>query len=506
MSKILIIDDEEANVRILSLSLRSDGYEVVTAHDGVEGLETFRRESPQIVLTDIRMPGMDGIEVLKSIRALEPDVEVIIFTGHGDIDHAIEALKYGASDFINKPIRDEALSIALQRAHEKIEIKRRLKDHMSNLEEQVQMATRELRRKTNFLSKVITSSTNAIVATDETFKVVVYNPEAERIFGYSAEEVVEVMDVFTLYPPDIAEAFCDEHSCRRVLGDTGWMETEVVGKDGTEIPVRFSGSFLRESHKVVGCVAFLQDLRDIKRLEKELLRSERLATIGQTVAGLAHGIKNILHGLKGGSYLVNLGIKKNDSERLKSGWDMLQRNIQRTSDLVMDLLDYSKEREAVFEECSPNEIAEDVCELVRKEAEANDVEVVMDFDDSIGRVLMDPRTIHHTLLNLASNAVDACLFDEDPGKESWRVRVKTKREEEGFVAFVVEDNGKGMSEEVQKRIFSSFFSTKGHRGTGLGLLVTRKLIEEHGGSIQVHSEEGKGTTFVMRLPFKEMER
>jgi len=167
MSKILIIDDEEANVRILSLSLRSDGYEVVTAHDGVEGLETFRRESPQIVLTDIRMPGMDGIEVLKSIRALEPDVEVIIFTGHGDIDHAIEALKYGASDFINKPIRDEALSIALQRAHEKIEIKRRLKDHMSNLEEQVQMATRELRRKTNFLSKVITSSTNAIVATDE---------------------------------------------------------------------------------------------------------------------------------------------------------------------------------------------------------------------------------------------------------------------------------------------------------------------------------------------------
>ena len=111
---------------------------------------------------------------------------------------------------------------------------------------------------------------------------------------------------------------------------------------------------------MVGTVAFFQDMREIKRLEKELLKSERLAAIGQTVSGLAHGIKNILHGLKGGSYLVDIGIQKNETEKLKKGWDMIKRNIGRTSNLAMDLLSYSKEREPELEACFPNEIAGDV--------------------------------------------------------------------------------------------------------------------------------------------------
>jgi two-component system, NtrC family, sensor kinase len=115
MAKILLIDDEETNVRVLAISLRSDGYEVVTAYSGEEGLEVFEQESPDIVVTDIKMPGMDGIEVLKNIKKRNPEVEVVIITGHGDIDNAIDALKHGASDFINKPVRDEAISLALEK-------------------------------------------------------------------------------------------------------------------------------------------------------------------------------------------------------------------------------------------------------------------------------------------------------------------------------------------------------------------------------------------------------
>ncbi|MCK4534889.1 MAG: response regulator, partial [Syntrophobacterales bacterium] len=99
MSKLLLIDDEKAIVRVLSISLKSDGYDVITAYGGEEGLNMFRRESPDIVLTDIKMPGVDGIEVLKRIKDLDPDTEVIIITGHGDMHLAIEALQLGASDF-----------------------------------------------------------------------------------------------------------------------------------------------------------------------------------------------------------------------------------------------------------------------------------------------------------------------------------------------------------------------------------------------------------------------
>jgi PAS domain S-box-containing protein len=490
-NKLLLIDDEPDILRVLSMSLRADGYDVVTAENGSAGLTAFEKEDPDIVITDIKMPGMGGIEVLGKIKEREPDAEVIIITGHGDIDNAIEALKFGASDYINKPIRDEALSIALQRATEKLEIKRQLKEYTINLEKKVADATREIRRRSEFQGKLIRSSNDGIVATDKELNIVIYNPEAEKIFGYSQSEVMENMRATDLYTAEMGDTLQEAMAGRNQTKDYPWREMVIKSKSGEKIPVRFSGTILEEKGRKMGSVAFFQDLREIKRLD-----------IGQTVAGLAHGIKNILHGLKGGSYLVDLGIKKNNTEKLKTGWDMIKRNIGRTSNLVMDLLSYSKEREPEYEPCSPNEIANDVCELLAERAKENKIEIVKVFDASIKEISMDPRTIHEVLLNLMSNAIDACLFDEDTSK-SWRIRLKTTHQDGKRIRFEVEDNGAGMNAEVQQKLFTSFFSTKGHRGTGLGLMVTRKLIEEHHGTIEVKSQVNKGTTFSMQLPYKE---
>ena len=118
MSKILVIDDEESIRLLLKLSLTHKGYEVILAEDGEKGIEAFKQTRPPIVLTDIKMPGMDGIEVLKHIKQLDPDTRIIVITGHGQMESAIEALQLEASDFINKPVSDEALSVALKRAEE----------------------------------------------------------------------------------------------------------------------------------------------------------------------------------------------------------------------------------------------------------------------------------------------------------------------------------------------------------------------------------------------------
>jgi len=500
MDKLLLIDDEPAILRVLSISLRVDGYEVISAQSGPEGLAAFEQEGPHIVLTDIKMPGMDGIEVLKKVKLINPDAEVIIITGHGDIENAIEALKYGASDFITKPVRDETLAIALKRAREKLDIKERLREYTTDLEKKIEAATMELRRQSNFQIKLIRSSNDGIVATDRDLNIVIYNPGAERIFGFAQSETLHKMRLTDLYPAELATRFQDAITGKANLDEFTWSERTIESREGEHIPVRFSGTVLREEGLPMGTVAFFQDLREIKRLEKELLQSERLAAIGQTVAGLAHGIKNILHGLKGGSYLVEIGIKKNETERLKKGWDMIKRNIGRTSNLVMDLLSYSKEREPEFEACSPNRIAEDVCGLLEDRVQENGIEVVKDFDASIGEVVMDPLTVHEALLNLMSNAVDACLFDEDTSKK-WRVELKTTHEKDNVIRFEVIDNGCGMTEEVRKKLFSSFFSTKGHRGTGLGLMVTRKAVEEHKGTIEVESCLGEGTRVTVRLPY-----
>jgi PAS domain S-box-containing protein len=502
VTRILLIDDEPDIVRVLSRSLKADGYEVASATSGAEGLAEFARVHPEIVITDIKMPGMDGIEVLKQVKKREPEAEVIIITGHGDIHNAVESLHFGASDYINKPVRDEALAIALKRAEEKIDIRRRLKEYTHDLEDKIEKATQELRRRSNFLTKLIRSSNDGIVATDEQLRIVVFNPGAERIFGYLQEEVVNCRRLPELLPADIAGVVQHAMQARRSFRELPWREAQIVSKAGESIPVRLSGSILYRGDQKLGTVSFFQDLREIKRLQRELVHSERLVAVGQTVAGLAHGIKNILHGLKGGSYLVDVGIAKKDDTKLRKGWEMIKRAIERTSNLVLDMLSYSKEREPQFEKCSPNAIAAEVCDLVRERAEQEHTELVCDFDPAVGSVFMDPHTLHTVLLNLVSNAVDACLFDENTSKK-WQVCVRTAAEPRKRIRLEVSDNGMGMNDEVKEKMFTSFYSTKGHRGTGLGLLVTHKLVEEHGGRIEVETQFGQGTTVRVWLPFQE---
>jgi PAS domain S-box-containing protein len=505
MHKILLIDDEPDILRVLAMSLRADGYEVVTAASGEEGLAAFAEQQPDIVLVDIKMPGLDGIDVLQQVKAQDTLSEVIIITGHGDVDNAVEALKHGASDFINKPVRDETLAIALKRAAEKLAIRRQLRDHTLELEAKVEAATRALKRQAQFQAKLIRSSTDGIVATDRDLRIVIFNPGAEKIFGYTRSEVLRRLMLADIYPPELVAEFemgmREDGERMEILP----REIAVMSRSGESIPVRLAGSSLHEKGQKMGTVAFFQDLREIKQLEKELLRRERLAAIGQTVAGVAHGIKNILHGLKGGRHLVDVGITRGDNDRLQNGWDMVRRNIDRTSDLAMDLLRYSKERVPEPEPCRPNAIAAEVCELVKEAAEADGIAIAKDLDPAIGTVTMDPHSLHSVLLNLMSNAVDACRDDPDTAKKS-RVTIRTRREADAMLRFEVADNGIGMSAEVQEKLFTSFFSTKGHRGTGLGLMVTRKLIEEDNGSIAVESTPGKGTTVSVRLPCRSTDQ
>ncbi|MBC8439940.1 MAG: response regulator [Deltaproteobacteria bacterium] len=501
-NKILIVDDEEIIVKLLSMSLRSDGYETVTANSGEQGLEVFNSESPDIVVTDIKMPGMGGLELLKKIKEIDPEKEVIIVTGHGDIDSTITALQYGASDFINKPVRDEALAIALERAKAKIAIREKLKEYTENLEIKVAEATEEIRRKSNFQRLLIKSSHDAIVAFDHDWKVVVYNPEAGKMFGEAAADVINKMTIDDLYTPKIAKIFKNLAQKEKQQNTLPWKENIINTKDGRKIPVKYTSNVLYKTGEFVGTVNFFQDLTEIKRLEKELVQSERLAAVGQTVSGLAHYVKNILIGLKGGSYVVDVGIAKNDTEKLKTGWKTIKRNIKRIGDLTQDLLTYSKQREPEFENCVPNDIVNEIIELLKDFVASKGISISKELDTGIGEVLADPKTIHNSLLNIINNAIDACIDDEDISKKH-EVKVKTYMDKNNYFCFEVTDNGCGMDEDTQKQMFNPMFSSKGGKGTGLGLLVTGKLIEEHKGVIEIKTSPGEGSTFTIRLPYEK---
>ena len=503
-TKILLIDDEESIRRLLSISLGHKGFQVITAEDGEKGIEMFRQESPEIVLTDIKMPDIDGLEVLRQVKAIDPEAQVIVITGHGDMESAIEALKLEASDFLNKPIRDDVLMIAIKRAQDALWMRQRLKEYTSNLEAKVKEATEELREVYDFQKNLIESSIDAIIGIDREGTILIFNEAAEKLLGYTSEEVIGHKHITEIYNPSrLAREIKKEmyNPDRGAVGRVEDLEVEVECKDGERVPIRLSATLLYKDGEEIGSVGFFQDLRKIKLLQKELIERERLSAVGQTVAGMAHYIKNILNGLEGGIYMVNTGLKKDKQPMLAKGWGIVQNNVAKISDLVMDMLTYSREREPELESCSPNDIAQDVFDLMDEKAKRSHVTLVKDFDSSIDICFLDPAGLHRCLLNLVTNAIDACVFDTNKEKD-WSVTIKTQKGEDE-IRFHVTDNGMGMTKEIQEKIFERFFTTKGSKGSGFGLLVTQKTIEEHGGKVTFESEPGKGTTFSLHLPYRE---
>jgi signal transduction histidine kinase len=373
--QILLVDDEPGILKVLGISLADRGYRVLTAQNGEEALRICGGEPPSIVLTDIKMPGMDGIELLRRLKAHSPDIEVIMITGHGDMDLAIRSLKHEASDFITKPIGEEALDIALRRAEERITLRRRLKEHTEHLEKLVEEKTRQL------------------------------------------------------------------------------------------------------------------------------LEAERMAAIGQTVAALAHAIKNITSGLTGGMYVVEKGMELDDKAYLNQGWTMVKGNVARIKQMALDLLRYAKEREPEYQWIDPDHPARQVFELMRSKAGEQGIELKAELNGCLPKALLDPEGIHCVLLNLVTNAMDSCQ-DLSCTNRNPEVILRSLKPPGWAVEYQVVDNGCGMDEETKQKIFRAFFSSKGSKGTGLGLMIARKIVDEHGGRIAFSSEQAKGTLFTVRLPEK----
>ena len=256
------------------------------------------------------------------------------------------------------------------------------------------------------------------------------------------------------------------------------------------------------------------------RYYSAMVQAERLAAVGQTIATLSHHIKNILQGIRGGSFLIKEGLSQHDENMVRKGWEFVEKNQERISNLVMDMLTFSKEREPELVPADMNEVAADVVELMASRAKDKKVELTFVPAEQIPTLVFDPEGLHRAILNVVTNALDACdraaveaaagdetlLTDSDSDAElrqarPGRVEVRVEYDREGRLArIVVSDNGQGIPEDEIDQVFSLFVSKKGNRGTGLGLPVSQKILTEHGGRIAVGSQVGEGSQFSLELP------
>lgn len=287
---------------------------------------------------------------------------------------------------------------------------------------------------------------------------------------------------------------CDNCPVEKTFSDGLSHESEEIWRrDGRDsnIMVRTAPLF-DESGSIVAVMEMSSDVTEVKRLQSEL------AALGETVAGLSHTIKNILAGLQGGVYVVDSGLSRGKEDRVEQGWAMVKRNVEKVSELVHGILYASKEREPEYRESDPAKLLWEVCELYDRAAASAGVVLIRDFDLKQVMGVFDPAGIHSAVSNLVSNAIDACTrADRNPRT----VTVQGRVEGDTF-AIVVSDNGTGMPDEVREKLFGKFYSTKGGGGTGLGLVITKKIVQEHGGTITVDTRAGEGTTFRIDIPMR----
>jgi two-component system, NtrC family, sensor kinase len=237
-------------------------------------------------------------------------------------------------------------------------------------------------------------------------------------------------------------------------------------------------------------------------LYAQKLQTERLAAIGETVAQLSHAIKNILQGLRGGADVVEMGLKKDDLKIAKGGWEILKRNLDRIVGLTLNMLAFSRHRQIELELTPLGPLLEDCAALLEPQTNAKGAALLIDHDPEMPPIPVDGSLMHQAMMNLMSNAVEAV----EPGKGAITVRTiyhpPNSRGEGSPPAaeILVIDNGPGIPKDRMQRIFEPFHTTKGSRGTGLGLAVTKRVVEEHQGRIRVESTAGQGAMFRLVIP------
>ena len=372
-----------------------------------------------------------------------------------------------------------------------------LADSFSHMTSNLKGFERSLRRALNFQGSLIRNSFDGIIATDERDTVRIFNRVAQNLTGFAEDEVVGQLSWEQLF----ASQMCDElesplfQDGSKVIFGFHRKELALHAKDDSAVDVLASGITLNEGAREVGKVIFFKDMREVNTLRADLVRSGRLAATGETVAFISHSIKNILDGLRGGAYIYNRGQRIEDSEARDEGWSMVERNIDLISSLVADLLNYAKDRKPDLRPSNPNELIQDVLTVMEPKAIAAGVSLDTHLDPAVAPTPLDTHSMHQCLSNLVTNAIDATAGSPD----AW-VRVCTSLTPRDELEVLVQDSGPGIAPKVAEELFTAMVSTKGSKGTGLGLLVVHKIVTEHGGSIAAETGKAPGATFRMVLP------
>lgn len=536
LATILTIDDEAVIRQSISLFLENRGYAVLSAGDGKSGLEVFRNEKPDVVLVDLRMPEMDGLDVLDVLTKESPGIPAIVVSGTGMIADAVGALRRGAWDYLLKPIEDMAVLLhAVERALERSRLIRENQAYQQGLEEQVAKRTARLEATNRELAHEIEVREQAEAALRKSEKLLSkaeeiahlgsweldlrsdrlsWSAELYRLFGLDPETTSLTLEqMLDRIHPEDRNYYSHRMDLVKAEGSVEF-EYRLVQPDGT---IRWvwgqAETSCDEAGELARVYGTMQDITDRKRaeeekaeLQKQLHQAQKMEAIGQLAGGVAHDFNNMLTVIVGNAQFLRRKVA--DDEASRTSLEMIENAVQQAAGVTRSLLTFGRKLPTEKKPVNLCRLIDESTRMLRRVLPAS-VELVTEIcaEPPIW-VSADPTQLQQVLMNLAINARDAM-----PAGGTLRVQITPAGPHDvgqlaeavgptaSFVRWVVSDTGTGFSPEAQSHLFEPFFTTKPRgQGTGLGLSIIHGIVKDHGGRVEVDSEPGHGATFTMVLP------
>ncbi|ODS34327.1 MAG: two-component sensor kinase [Candidatus Scalindua rubra] len=536
-NKVLIIDDEQVVIDSIRKHLEREGCEIISALDGKEGLEIYDKEQPGLIILDLKMPHMDGIEFLEHIRLKPSDsYSVIVLTGHCSDEDIEKCFKLGITAFLRKPLNVYELiglvkhSIALKQTQQKLMVKIsehrqaveelwRYRDHLESmvedrtielkdvnqkLEKEIEerkLAEVALRESEEKFRNISISAQDAIIMANNEENISYWNEAAQRIFGYSKEEAIGK----TIHELIIPNRYHKDHlkGYRRFL-ETGQgtfigntVELTAIKKDRKELPIELSLSAVKMKDKW-NAIGIIRDISERKSIEEQLRMSYKMASLGRLTAGVFHEVLNPVNIIS--SHVQLLLIEAEKGSRTEEDLNSIQEEVKRIVKIIDGLLRFARKGKLITEEVDTNSLLEKILSIVEPDMKLENVRFIRRFEEGLPKIMANSDQLRQVFLNLITNARDAM-------PEGGALTISTQsiqKEGNSFVSIRFMDTGCGIAKENLDRVFDPFFTTKGEgKGVGLGMSTSYGIIDHYGGRISVESEEGKGTTFTIDLPVKD---
>ncbi|MBN1384346.1 MAG: response regulator [Elusimicrobia bacterium] len=499
--KILVIDDEQGLRDMLSFELGQQGYAVTTASSGEEGIEKAKANEFDLIITDIKMPGIDGVTVLEEIKKINPEIEVIIMTGYGTIENVVSSLRFGVFDFINKPFNIDEMQHSVKKAVDNYQLKKKvallnknlieknteLEKAKNSLEEKVQERTKELKISEQKYRRIIDDSFDPIITLNDRTEITGWNKGAELTFGYKESDVLgKKADVLFSQKREISEkSIWEELREKKFIRN---FITKALTGNNESIYINITASNIEDE----GISMIIRDITQEKKIDR--MKSE-------FVSNVSHELRTPLTSVKGAVELVLGGSEGPVSDSQRELLTIVKNNTLRLIKLISDLLDLSKIESGRIEmEIMPRNIIDIIKNTISEiKSLADQKQITLSFNspEQLPEVCCDEDRIKQVLINIIGNAIKFT-----PAKKSIVISVEENKEE---LQINITDTGMGIAEEHVDMVFEKFkqvdsSSTRSAGGTGLGLPITKSIIEAHKGRIWVESELGKGSTFSFTLP------